>query len=650
MRIKQIQIDRYGPLNQVYLPISPGIQTIYGDNESGKTLLVDAMIKQLTGNKVSDSSLNRVSVRPEGYIVLEDQGTEYKIDRENDLSQYLQIEPDEIRNIFVIRNSDLEIPDEPRFYERTYQRLTGLRTDDIRTITNKIKDLGRLTEGLSLKNSNPYNYPATNLDNAKRLVRNIEEYLKETSQQGIDNIESELFAGKLKKEELGEELETLKKAKELDDYRKLESTLEDLEQANKNHRELPSNEDIFIVNQKINTYLEKVQTRPQLERTSNIAKTAFFALLVVTLTSWGLGALNNPSFLGYIIPMLFSVGTMVSGYTWFTNSRKISDIESDKLDALRETKKIGINKDDIGEIQNKITELQDTIGKTSGQVHQNIGVLRKRFNISEESPDQVINKAKASLSELEKAIDFTVEREYDLTADNQLQEELTELEKQIEANNESLSGHTEKLSSLSKKVSELDFKSFMGRPLNVLVTCIESLRLLKTELNEFIDAIESDAPCAECAARIYQELENEEEEKITDLFSEGNETSKLFSKMTKGRYSKVFYDNSVKKIFVERPSGQKIEAFKLSKGAYDQLYLAIRVDLAQRMLEGKGAFMILDDAFLTSGSSRFQEGIEIMKELTEKGWNLLYFTVKDIDAEKISQATGSNIITLQPLP
>jgi len=589
-------------------------------------------------------------VRPEGYIVLEDQGNEHKIDRENDLSQYLPIEPDEIRNIFVIRNSDLEIPNEPRFYERTYQRLTGLRTDDIRTITNKIKDLGRLTDGLSLKNSNPYNYPATNLDNAKTLVRNIEEYLKETSQQGIDNIESELFAGKLKKEELGEELETLKKAKELDDYRKLESTLEDLEQENTNHRELPSNEDIFIVSQKINTYMEKVLTRPQLERTSNIAKTAFFALLVVTLTSWGLGALNNPSFLGYIIPMLFSVGTMVSGYTWFTNSRKISDIESDKLDALRETKKIGINKEDIGEIQNKITELQDTIGKTSGQVHQNIGVLRKRFNISEESPDQVINKAKASLSELEKAIDFTVEREHDLTADNQLQEELTELEKQIEANNENLSGHTEKLSSLSKKASELEFKSFMGRPLNVLVTCIESLRLLKTELNEFIDAIESDATCAECAARIYQELENEEEEKITDLFSEGNETSKLFSKMTKGRYSKVFYDNSVKKIFVERPSGQKIEAFKLSKGAHDQLYFAIRVDLAQRILEGKGAFMILDDAFLASGSSRFQEGIEILKELTEKGWNLLYFTVKDIDAEKISQATGSNIITLQPLP
>ena len=60
--------------------------------------------------------------------------------------------------------------------------------------------------------------------------------------------------------------------------------------------------------------------------------------------------------------------------------------------------------------------------------------------------------------------------------------------------------------------------------------------------------------------------------------------------------------------------------------------------------------MILDDAFLTSVETRFQEGIEIMKELTEKGWNLIYLTVKDIDADKISQITGIDTLTLPMLP
>lgn len=649
MRIKEIHIDRYGPLNQIHLQISPGVQTIYGDNESGKTLLVDAVIKQFTGNKLSDNSLNRVTTRPEGYIILEDNGEEYKIDRENDLTNYLKVDPDEIRNIFIIRNSDLEIPDEPHFYERTYQRLTGLRTDDIRTITDKIKDIGRLTDKFSLRNSNEYNYPSDNVRNAKAIRKQIDEYLKETSQQGIDHIESQLYNDKLRKIGLEQELETLRKAKELDEYRKLETAVDDLEQANKEHNDLPSNEEIFSVNQKIKSYLEKEQTRPQLERTSNVAKTGFLALLVVTLISWAL-ALNNTSVLGYIVPVLFAAGSIVAGYSWFTNSRKISEIDTDRLDVLRESKKIGVGQEDIGALQNKINELLRSIGGSSNTIHRNIGVLGDRFNIPEEEPQQVIDRAKESLSELRKSIDFLVDIEYDETIDQQLQNEKRELDEKIEKNDLHLTGHRDKLTEFSDSAHELDFKNFMGKPLNILVSSIESIRLLKTELSDFIDTIESDAACAECAARIFKELENEEEEKIQDLFSEDNETIKLFSKLTKGRYSNVFYDNDAKKIFVERPSGQKIEAYKLSKGAYDQLYFAIRVDLAQRMLEGRGAFMVLDDAFLTSGKTRFQEGIEIMKELAEKGWNLLYLTVKDIDAEKISKFSGTELITLNPLP
>jgi len=650
MRIKEIHIDRYGPLNQIYLPISSGIQTIYGDNESGKTLLVDAVIKQFTGNRLSDSALNRVTEIPEGYIVLEDQGNEYKIDRDNDLSNYLKITPDEIRNIFIIRNSDLEIPDESRFYERTYQRLTGLRTDDIRTIMYKIKDMGRLTDKFSLRDSNSYNYPATNVKNAKRLRRQIDDYLNETSQKGIDQVESELYFDKLRKDELEQELVTLNKAKKRDEFRRLESTLNDLEQVYKDYNELPSSEEIFGLNQKVVTYLDIENSRPQFERASNISRKVFYALLIVTFGSWAFGIISHLPVLGYLIPVIFAAGAILSGYTWFINSRKLSDIDTGKSDVLRETMKIGINLEDIGDVQNKIDELQDKIGKTSGKVQQNIGVLRENFSIKEEEPELVIDRAKESLKDLSKSIDFSIEVEYDTTVEQQREEELNKINENIQGNNASLSAHGDKLSDFSDSANELDFKNFMGKPLNIFVTSLESLRLLKAELSEFIDTIESDAACAECAARIFQELEGEEEEKITDLFSEGNETSKLFSRLTKGRYTKVFYDNSVKKIFTERSSGQKLEAFKLSKGAYDQLYLAIRVDLAQRMLEGRGAFMILDDAFISSGSSRFEEGIEIMIELAEKGWNLLYLTVKDIDAEKINQATGNDPLSLQLLP
>jgi hypothetical protein len=650
MRIKQIQINHYGPLNQIYLPINPGVQAIYGDNESGKTLLVDAMIKHLTGGKLSEYISDRVDERPEGYIVLEDKGQEYKIDHDNDLSDYLEVTPDEIRNIFVIRNSDLEIPEEPKFYERTYQRLTGLRTDDIRAITDKIKEIGRLTDKLQLKNSNPYDYPADNVKNAKKIRRKIESYLEETTQEGIDETESELYIGKLRKEELEEERDTLREAKKLEEYRKLETAIENLDEAYKEQIMLPSNEQIFSVNQKLDKYLESNQTRPRLERKGNVAKYAFYGLLAVTLISWMVIGLSNFSFYGYTIPILFAVGTAASGLTWYNNSSKISHIDMEKQDAMQEANQLDIEERDTYEIRRQVKVLKTSIIEVGNKVQRNLGVLKERFEIKSETPEEVVEKAKASLSELGKSVDFDLEVNYDSDKEQQIEAEQEKLEEELKKYEESLEDHYETLRSISKDASDLAFKSFMGKQMETMVTGLESLRLLRSELSDFIDVIELDERCAECAAKIFKELEGEEEEKITDLFSEGNLTSKLFSKLTDGRYDKVYYNNVKKKIFVERPSGQKIEAYKLSKGAYDQLYFAIRVDLSQRMLEGRGGFMILDDAFLSSGTKRFQEGIEIMKEITDKGWNLIYLTVKDYDAEKIEAQTGNEMLSLNPLP
>jgi len=215
MRIKQINIDKYGPLNQIFLPIGEGVQPIYGDNESGKTLLVDALIKLLTGKSSGwDSSLDRVAEVPEGYLVLDDDGEEIKIDRNNDLTGYLPLNADEVRNIFIIRNSDLDIPEEDRFYERIYDRLTGLRSNDIRKIIDKLKDMGRLTDGLKLSNAQGNDKAASNLENARGLQRQIQAYLEESEEQGIDELEAKIYNLESKIEEINKELELLKKAKE----------------------------------------------------------------------------------------------------------------------------------------------------------------------------------------------------------------------------------------------------------------------------------------------------------------------------------------------------------------------------------------------------------------------------------------------------
>ena len=73
MKIKKIYIERYGPINNLTLDIGEGLQIIWGRNEAGKTLAIDAIIKILLQGKVRDfDNINRVEEEPEGYVIMED--------------------------------------------------------------------------------------------------------------------------------------------------------------------------------------------------------------------------------------------------------------------------------------------------------------------------------------------------------------------------------------------------------------------------------------------------------------------------------------------------------------------------------------------------------------------------------------------------
>ena len=130
MRIKKISISRYGPLSNLELDPGDGIQIIWGRNETGKTLTIDAIIKLLLHGKVKDFEyIDRVDENPEGYIILEDdKKNEIKISAKKGLSEYLNLGSIDLRNIFIIRNSDLTIKEEGNYFKNITDKLTGLKS------------------------------------------------------------------------------------------------------------------------------------------------------------------------------------------------------------------------------------------------------------------------------------------------------------------------------------------------------------------------------------------------------------------------------------------------------------------------------------------------------------------------------------------
>jgi uncharacterized protein YhaN len=127
---------------------------------------------------------------------------------------------------------------------------------------------------------------------------------------------------------------------------------------------------------------------------------------------------------------------------------------------------------------------------------------------------------------------------------------------------------------------------------------------------------------------IFEEIEAEEQKKVSELFGAGSPVSNYFGKITGNSYDAVLFNQEGSRIEVRRTDGQILEAEKLSGGAYDQLYLAIRLALGERILQGTKGFFVMDDPFVKADPARLQKQIEMLREISQSGWQVIYFSAK----------------------
>ena len=193
MRIKEFIINRYGPLSYD-TPVRLGDFTLlWGENEHGKTLTIDALIKLLLGRNVRDFvRIDRVAENPSGYAVIEDnEGKEIKVPDDGSLTSIAGLSASECRNIFVIRNSELLIEKEEQFYTDITDQLTGLRTTEIERLQNILRDLGRLTPGGSLRNTGVEKLK-DGIDTARFTCDRIQTLVEKVDKEELGNLEKSI--------------------------------------------------------------------------------------------------------------------------------------------------------------------------------------------------------------------------------------------------------------------------------------------------------------------------------------------------------------------------------------------------------------------------------------------------------------------------
>jgi exonuclease SbcC len=196
MRITEFDIHRYGPLSETGTVRLQSFNLFWGENEEGKTLIIEALIKMLLGKtrKLIDD-IDRVNEDPNGYIIIEQADkSDAKIPEHGRIPDLVNLSAEECANLFIIRNSDLSIARESEFYGSVTERLTGLRSSQIQGVKRGLRNLGYLTESHQTVNDRNSQYLSNRLSKAAQLIEKCQALAKEAFEKKFDQLEVKLVS------------------------------------------------------------------------------------------------------------------------------------------------------------------------------------------------------------------------------------------------------------------------------------------------------------------------------------------------------------------------------------------------------------------------------------------------------------------------
>ncbi|MCJ7505889.1 AAA family ATPase [Candidatus Bathyarchaeota archaeon] len=655
MRIKEVNIQRYGTLRPFHAKFQSNVSIIFGPGGSGKTLIIDAILRMLLGRDGSKFVRHKeVDETPAGYIVVEKEGKEFKLGDKRRLSDIpgLELAPTELKNIFVIEDADLEISHEDEFYGRVTDKLIGVRTEDIGRIRHELLARGRLAPKLELLDKHPHKV-RTKLNDAKKLRDNIREYVDKARSEGIDKLEKEKLDLRWSLKRSKETIELLEKAKKKSEFDRLEAAFDEAKKNSQALGEFPDKNRISALQGRLSNFGEDEERRPRLEREIGSWKEQSKYLLVSTVVAFAVVAIFGFGLISLILPFILFLTFLVSLYEWLQCDRGLAQLETTRRLLLKDAQQIVRTRVvTVEEAEEEITRISKEREEKEATFNQKKGILAKDLQIDERDPGKFMQKAEDALAKLRQKIDPSTPVEYD---GNKLEEQRVRQESErqrLEEIEKQLQKHQKAIQVFSDNAQQLPFTDeFSDFTLDFQVANLWSLDELVRWLGHYIERIEKDAELSREAYRIFEELESREKAKSEELFGKRNPASKIFRRITSGMFEEVKYDSSSRAILVTRSQGKKLQkASELSRGEWTQLYTAIRMALGQELLKGEKGFFIVEEPFIHADSERLLNEFDMLKRLSKAGWQTIYFTAKDEIKTGLPKQMDVDIIELQRLP
>ena len=126
----------------------------------------------------------------------------------------------------------------------------------------------------------------------------------------------------------------------------------------------------------------------------------------------------------------------------------------------------------------------------------------------------------------------------------------------------------------------------------------------------------------------------------------GRRAGEIFTRLTDGKYQRVTLDRQLSAAVEAEGDAVARDACLLSQGAFDQLYLAVRLAICQTVLPPEKAVpLILDDTLTSFDDDRAAGALDYLREMSGER-QILLFTCQEREARHFAGDAGVHIVRL----
>lgn len=688
MRVEKLNLKRYGKFDKFEIGLSKGINLIKGDNEAGKSTLVEALTCALyddpksTKKELKDKTSWGFQKDFEMKLDFEAEGDSYSLEKDFD-SGFLKLSKmpsgeswEDKKSIEEIINQKIGIPTKEVFLatacvqqdeisrldssvEAIKDKLESLVTGGeekvkaskiIEHIKEKMGELKKVgTKNLGIiqkyeKDREELTYELEKVRNQNKKMRESQSELTESS-SGLGKISKDLEVKKelLEKAEAASGLE--EKQRELEErFHDLNTRIKQTQNSERVVRKLREEASKYIAvskedKDKIDELEAKLafleEKKNEWLREEEELKTVLEACSHnQTLKILALSALGFTLLFGLLAYFLKPVLWGGAGFTFILLLVSVFKLLAQKSERHFYSQQIEQKRNRLQELERDSYELTTSAKNILSKYNLvSSQVLRENYDHYRDIEREIKNELSRYEGWLGGRNARDLENELkDVTRELALWDEKTRDLKPFILKREELIQLQNEVREIEEKKKNLEIKTIALKKELEMAECGAEL---EASLEERLDYTHKSLMELQKGLEIYEIIQGTLEEarrKVIDtcVGTLEEETSKLLQEMTAGKYNQVRFDKESFRfeVFSDKLKNWVDPQKYLSRGTLDQIYLACRLALLNLISEDKNPVVIMDDPFVTFDKHRRKNALKLLKSLSKK-YQILLLTCHD---------------------